>query len=61
MNANWLATFEALPTFGAAEAVALARNSLEASWVSEAQKIRWLERVAETVALASRYAGQKSI
>lgn len=61
MNANWLATFEALPTLGAAEAITLARDSLKASWVSEAQKMRWLDRLAETVALASRYAGQKSI
>lgn len=49
MNANWLATFEALPALGAAEAVTLARNSLEASFASPAEQATWLSRLEVVV------------
>ncbi|MFM2067445.1 MAG: hypothetical protein RLZZ584_2354 [Pseudomonadota bacterium] len=45
MNANWLATFEALPSLGAAEAWQLAANSFEASFVDEARKAGWCARL----------------
>jgi adenine deaminase len=38
VNDNFLATFDALPQLGAAEAYALARNSFEASFVDEAAR-----------------------
>jgi adenine deaminase len=38
MNANFLATFEALPQLGPREAYTLARNSFEASFVSPTQR-----------------------
>jgi adenosine deaminase len=41
VNANFLATFEALPQLGAAEAYALAANSFEASFVDAPTKTRW--------------------
>ena len=41
MNANFLATFEALPQLGAREAHQLAANSFEASFVDEAAKSAW--------------------
>jgi adenosine deaminase len=41
MNANWLATFEALPQLGAREAWQLAANSFEASFVAAARKAAW--------------------
>ncbi|MEY4748025.1 MAG: hypothetical protein RIQ60_239 [Pseudomonadota bacterium] len=43
MNANWLATFAALPSLGAPEAWQLAANSFEASFVPAAQKKAWLQ------------------
>ena len=43
MNANFLATFEALPQLGAAEAYRLARNSLEAAFVAPEQRAPWLQ------------------
>ena len=42
VNQNYLAIFAALP-LGAAAAYTLARNSLEASFVSEARKAEWVE------------------
>jgi adenosine deaminase len=39
---NYLATFEALPQLGAREAYRLARNSLEASFATEAQRRGWI-------------------
>jgi adenosine deaminase len=41
MNANFLATFEALPQLGAREAHQLAANSFEASFVDAAAKSAW--------------------
>ena len=41
MNANFLATFEALPQLGAREAYQLARNSFEASFVAPEVRERW--------------------
>jgi len=41
MNANFLATFEALPQLGAREAHQLAANSFEASFVDESAKNAW--------------------
>ena len=41
MNANFLATFEALPQLGAREAHLLAANSFEASFVDESAKSVW--------------------
>ena len=38
INDNFLATFEALPSLGAAEAYVLAKNSIEASFVDAASK-----------------------
>jgi len=46
INQNFLATFSALQ-LGSAEAYALARNSLEASFASEAQKAGWVSRLNE--------------
>jgi adenosine deaminase len=45
INANFLATFAALPQLGAREAHALARNSFEASFVSPARKAAWLKQL----------------
>ena len=55
VNQNYLAIFAALP-LGAAAAYTLARNSLEASFVSEARKAEWvagLNRVFRVFAQAS--------
>ncbi|HKW84101.1 MAG TPA: adenosine deaminase [Burkholderiaceae bacterium] len=41
MNANFLATFDALPQLGAREAYQLAANSFEASFVDESAKNAW--------------------
>ena len=41
VNDNFLATFQALPQLGAAEAYALAKNSFDASFASPAEKARW--------------------
>lgn len=53
MNANWLATFEALPQLGVAEARTLALNSFEASFVDEAMKVGWRRKLDEVLAAAS--------
>jgi len=42
MNDNFIATFDALPQLGAAEAYALARNSFEASFAPADAKARWV-------------------
>lgn len=42
LNANFLATFEALPQLGAREAHQLAANSFEASFVDDSAKRAWL-------------------
>jgi adenosine deaminase len=41
MNDNFIATFDALPQLGAAQAYALAANSFEASFAPAADKARW--------------------
>ena len=51
---NFLATFEALPQLGVAEAYALAANSFEASFASTQQKARWAEQLDAAFAVASR-------
>ena len=45
MNANFLATFEALPQLGPAQAWQLLHNSFEASFASPAQKAAWAARL----------------
>jgi len=42
MNDNFIATFDALPELGAAQAYTLARNSFEASFAPSADKARWV-------------------
>jgi adenine deaminase len=42
INDNFIATFEALPQLGVAEAYALSRNSFEASFAPAADKARWV-------------------
>ena len=42
MNDNFIATFEALPALGAAEAYTLAFNSFEASFAPASDKARWV-------------------
>ncbi|MFO1253737.1 MAG: adenosine deaminase, partial [Inhella sp.] len=42
---NFVETFEALPQLGRAQAIQLARNSLEASFASSTQKAAWLARL----------------
>jgi len=49
VNQNYLATFAALP-LGAAEAHTLARNSLEASFVSDEVKAGWVARLDQVFA-----------
>ena len=45
INANFLATFEALPQLGVAEAYALLRNSFEASFASAEAQAGWIARL----------------
>ncbi|MFZ2986788.1 adenosine deaminase [Ideonella sp.] len=52
MNANFLATFEALPQLGAQHAWQLAANSFEASFVPEAQKAQMKKALDECFASA---------
>jgi adenosine deaminase len=50
VNDNFIATFEALPQLGAADAYTLAKNSFDASFASPQSKVRWhaeLDRVFE--------------
>ncbi|MBU0917747.1 adenosine deaminase [Aquabacterium parvum] len=47
VNQNYLATFAALP-LGVSEAYTLARNSIEASFVTEQAKAGWLARLDQT-------------
>lgn len=42
MNDNFIATFDALPQLGAAQAYTLARNSFEASFAPASDKARWV-------------------
>jgi adenosine deaminase len=41
LNDNFIATFDALPQLGAAQAYALAANSFEAAFAPAADKARW--------------------
>ena len=50
MNANFLAAFAALPSLGAAEAYALARNSFDASFVEAAARAAMTARLDEVFA-----------
>jgi adenosine deaminase len=50
LNRNFVETFAALPRLGATEAYRLARNSLEASFATEADKARWVRLLDETFA-----------
>ena len=52
MNANFLATFEALPQLGAREAYQLARNSFEASFVTPEARARWVAALDASFAAA---------
>ncbi|OYU67795.1 MAG: adenosine deaminase, partial [Burkholderiales bacterium PBB5] len=45
MNANFIATFDALPQLGAAQAYQLMRNSFEASFASDAAKAGWIAQL----------------
>src|SRR5580765_39369 len=45
VNDNFIATFEALPQLGAADAHALAKNSFDASFVDAAAKRAWRSRL----------------
>ena len=53
LNRNFLATFEGLPQLGAAEAYALARNSLEASFALPAQQAAWVAQLDDCFAAAA--------
>lgn len=53
MNANFLATFEALPQLGAREAHQLAANSFEASFVDDSAKRAWLAELDRCFAAAA--------
>lgn len=52
MNANFLATFAALPQLGVAEAWALLHNSFEAAFATPAQKADWAARLQAAFAAA---------
>jgi adenosine deaminase len=54
VNDNFIATFEALPQLGAAEAYALAANSFDASFVAEATKATWRATLDAAFAEAAR-------
>jgi adenosine deaminase len=54
LNDNFIASFDALPQLGVAQAYTLARNSFEASFASATDKARWTAALDETfVRLAS--------
>jgi adenosine deaminase len=50
MNDNFIATFDALPQLGAAQAYALARNSFEAAFAPAADKAAWTQALDATFA-----------
>jgi adenosine deaminase len=54
VNDNFIATFEALPQLGAAEAYALAKNSFDASFVDAAAKAAMLARLDAAFARVAR-------
>jgi len=53
LNQNLVETFEALPSLGAREAHALARNSFEASFASAGDKARWIGELDACFAAAA--------
>ena len=54
LNQNFLEMFEALPQLGAHHAVQLAKNSFDASFVSDEQKARWHDDLLQTVVRLSQ-------
>ena len=52
VNDNFIATFDALPQLGAAEAYALARNSFDASFVAPEVRRRWTAQLDAVFAQA---------
>jgi adenosine deaminase len=50
MNDNFIATFDALPQLGEAQAYALARNSFEASFAPASRKAAWIQALDATFA-----------
>jgi adenosine deaminase len=50
LNDNFIATFDALPQLGAAQAYQLARNSFEASFAPAADKARWVRELDDCFA-----------
>lgn len=54
VNANFLQTFEALPSLTARDAHTLARNSFEASFASPSDKARWIDELDQVFSAASR-------
>jgi adenosine deaminase len=59
INANFQATFDALPQLGAREAWQLSANSFEASFVEPARKVAWMARLNDCfrARLSGRVAG----
>jgi adenine deaminase len=53
LNENFVQTFAALPQLGAREAYQLARNSVEASFVTPAVKAAWVARLDDVFAAAA--------
>jgi adenosine deaminase len=52
INDNFIATFDALPELGAAQAYTLARNSFDASFAPAADKARWTAQLDDCFARA---------
>jgi adenosine deaminase len=52
INDNFIATFDALPELGAAQAYTLARNSFDASFAPAADKARWTAQLDDCFAPA---------
>ena len=53
LNANFVAAFEALPQLGAAQAYQLMRNSLEASFATDAAKSGWITQLDQAFSSAA--------
>ena len=53
LNDNLIATFEALPQLGAAEAYTLLRNSFEASFATPQAKAAWVDRLDQVFRAAA--------
>jgi adenosine deaminase len=54
VNDNFVAAFDALPQLGARQAWQLARNSFDASFADETQKLRWRSMLDKTFAEAGQ-------